>query len=30
VREGKRLTAGQASLLPVKPAWMRLENEASH
>jgi folate-binding protein YgfZ len=30
VREGKRLTAGQASLLPVKPAWMQLENEASH
>jgi hypothetical protein len=29
VREGKRLTAGEASLFPVRPAWMRLENEVS-
>jgi hypothetical protein len=29
VREGKRLVAGEATLVPVRPAWMRLENEVS-
>ena len=29
VREGKRLAAGEAALVPVRPAWMRLENEVS-
>jgi folate-binding protein YgfZ len=29
VREGKRLTADEASLVPVRPAWMRLENDVS-
>jgi hypothetical protein len=29
VREGKRLAAGEATLVPVRPAWMRLENEVS-
>jgi hypothetical protein len=29
VREGKRLAAGEASLVPVRPAWMQLENETS-
>ena len=27
VREGKILAAGQSILVPVRPAWMRLENE---
>jgi folate-binding protein YgfZ len=27
VREGKMLTAGESILVPVRPAWMRLENE---
>jgi folate-binding protein YgfZ len=27
VREGKILAAGQSTLVPVRPAWMRLENE---
>jgi hypothetical protein len=29
VREGKTLAAGDSTLVPVKPAWMRLENEVS-
>jgi hypothetical protein len=29
VHEGKRLAAGEATLVPVRPAWMRLENEVS-
>jgi hypothetical protein len=29
VREGKRLAAGEATLVPVRPAWMRLEDEVS-
>jgi hypothetical protein len=29
VREGKTLAAGEATLLPVGPAWMRLEDEIS-
>jgi hypothetical protein len=27
VREGKTLAAGEATLVPVRPAWMRLEDE---
>ena len=27
VREGKMLAAGQSVIVPVRPAWMRLENE---
>jgi hypothetical protein len=27
--EGKRLAAGEASLVPIRPAWMRLENDFS-
>jgi hypothetical protein len=27
VREGKPLAAGEARLVPIRPAWMRLENE---
>ena len=29
VRNGKNLTAGDAILVPVRPAWMRLENDVS-
>ena len=29
VREGKTLAAGDATLVPLRPAWMRLENEVS-
>ena len=29
VREGKRLAAGGASLVPVRPAWMHLEGDVS-
>jgi hypothetical protein len=29
VHEGKRLAAGEASLVPVRPAWMRLEDDVS-
>jgi folate-binding protein YgfZ len=29
VREGKTLTAGEATVVPVRPAWMRLEDEVS-
>jgi hypothetical protein len=29
VREGKRLAAGEASLVLVRPAWMRLEGDIS-
>jgi folate-binding protein YgfZ len=29
MREGKTLAAGEASLVPVRPAWMRLEDEVS-
>jgi hypothetical protein len=29
VREGKTLAAGEATLVPVRPAWMRLEDEVS-
>jgi folate-binding protein YgfZ len=29
VREGKTLTAGDATLVPLTPAWMRLENDVS-
>src|SRR5438270_5035223 len=29
VREGKTLAAGEAILLPVRPAWMRLEDDIS-
>jgi hypothetical protein len=29
MREGKTLAAGEASLVPVRPAWMRLEGEVS-
>jgi hypothetical protein len=29
LREGKTLAAGEASLVPVRPAWMWLENETS-
>jgi hypothetical protein len=29
VREGKRLAAGEASLVPVRPAWMHLEDDIS-
>jgi folate-binding protein YgfZ len=28
-REGKTLAAGEASLVPVRPAWMRLEDDVS-
>src|SRR5215469_8786106 len=30
VREGKTLAAGDATLMPVTPAWMRLENDLPH
>ena len=30
VREGKTLTAGDATLMPGTPAWMRLENDLPH
>jgi hypothetical protein len=29
VHEGKRLIAGESSLVPVRPTWMRLENDVS-
>ena len=29
VHEGETLASGGASLVPVKPAWMRLENDVS-
>jgi hypothetical protein len=29
VREGKTLAAGEARLVPIRPAWMRLESETS-
>jgi hypothetical protein len=29
VRDGKTLAAGDATLVPLRPAWMRLENEVS-
>ena len=29
VREGKTLAAGEATLVPVRPAWMRLNNDVS-
>ncbi len=29
VRDGKKLAAGEATLVPVRPAWMRLENDVS-
>ncbi|HEY1432405.1 MAG TPA: folate-binding protein [Stellaceae bacterium] len=29
VREGRRLAAGEASLVPIRPAWMHLESEFS-
>jgi hypothetical protein len=29
IREGKRLTAGEANLVPVRPSWMRLEDGIS-
>jgi folate-binding protein YgfZ len=29
VREGKTLAAGEATVVPVRPAWMRLEDEVS-
>jgi hypothetical protein len=29
VREGKRLAAGDATLVPLRPSWMRPENDIS-
>ena len=29
VREGKTLAAGYANLVPLRPSWMRLENDVS-
>ncbi len=29
MREGKTLAADDATLVPLRPAWMRLENEVS-
>jgi len=29
VRAGKTLVSGDATLVPIKPGWMQLENEAS-